>query len=372
MQKAIGLILGLFLFLTACEDSSRVKPSSETPPPSESETAQESADKMVVTPLSVADSDQIQFVDWISNEEVIYIEHKNQESTIFKYHLSFGEKTPLFVTAGFVQLVEVSPERDQLLIQYSSNENEAALTILHVNGKVTSTVTIPSVEINTNWNQINQSKILVTAFSEDWSYKSYIWDTGNSQLESIELNHPFAGWGSESTLHYIDWDENQPSLLAPLRQIDFSGEITTLAEDVYFSKSFGKWFFTLSPSQQSDDKATYHFYRSDGKDLDQIEVFHLNSYSEWLIPYYDVASEKNELFFFEPVEGGAADLYNKGFLLSSYHVDSGDRQTLMEGLENLPIECSPNGSYCMYGYQLENILLVEEQKIVPLVKEEEN
>ncbi|WP_243297227.1 YqgU-like beta propeller domain-containing protein [Bacillus litorisediminis] len=369
MHKLIGLIAALFLFLTACEDSNSVKPISEVPPTT-NDTAQNSVDKLVVTPLTVQNRDQIQFVDWFSNEDVIYIEHKNQESTIFKYHLPSGEKTPLFVTPGFVQLAEVSPERDQLLIQYSSKENEATLAVLDEQGKVNATVTIPSVEVYTNWNRTNQAKLLVTAFSEDWSYQSYIWDTEAMQLETVELNHPFAEWGGSSTFHYIEWDESQPSLLAPLKQIDSSGKISTLAEDVYYAKSFGEWFFTLSPSELSEDKGTYQFYSSNGNQLGQMDVFHLNSYSEWLIPFYDDINKQNEFFFFQPVEGGQADLYNKGFILTSYQLNTGESKILMEGLENLPIECSPNGSYCMYGYQLENILLISEQKMVPLIKEE--
>ena len=369
MRKIVGFVIGLCLFLTACEDSNSVKPSSE-PGSDLNNESYDSADKMAVTPLLVPNRDQIQFVDWISNEEVIYIDHKNKESTILKYHLSVGEKTPLFVTPGFVQHAEVSPDRDQLLIQYSSKENEATLTILDLSGKVTATITIPSVEIYINWNQLNQSKILVTAFSKDWSYQSYIWNTGTQQLEQIKLKQPFAEWGDVNSFHYLDWKDNQPSLLAPLKQDDLSGEITTLSEEVYYAKSFGEWYFTLSPSKISENKGTYQFYRPNGNALSEIEVFHLNSYSEWLVPFYDNPDDKNEFFFFQPIEGGTADLYNQGFLLTSYQIETGESKILMEGLENLPIECSPNGSYCMYGYQLENILLINEQKIVPLLKEE--
>jgi hypothetical protein len=39
----------------------------------------------------------------------------------------------------------------------------------------------------------------------------------------------------------------------------------------------------------------------------------------------------------------------------------------MEGMENEPLDCAPEGTYCLYGYQLEKLIDLQEKQILDLV-----
>lgn len=374
MKKVVGIMFILLLLLSACEDSNNQdldqNPSNINP--IEEGGDGDSNDLMVVHPVRVEQGVVLQFVDWITNEKVIMIQHQNEESTIYVYDIFTGEKNPLFVTKGYFQLVEVNSKRDQILIETSSKENEANLIVLDLNSRVMAKTTIPSSEIFLDWNKVNPSQILITGFKEDWTYQSYIWDIESSSVKPIETEQPFIEWIGEDHLQYLDWQEEQPSLLASLKAIDYSTneEVATIP-DLHYTDSYGYWFFTLSPSNHSESKVNYSLYDSNYNPIGSFDVFRLDRYSQWLIPYYDYVEDRNEFYYLQPLEGGEADLYEKGFVLTSYNIEQGKSEVLLDGLENLPLECSPDGSYCLYGHQLEKVIILDQKEIIPLVKENE-
>lgn len=371
----IGILITFLFLLTACEDSESALPDSiEYPPPSESDQSQDSGDIIneptVVTPLIISNGEDVQFIDWISNEEVIYISSYNGESSINLYNLVSGENNPLFITQGFIQIVEVSPDKEQLLVQVSSMDHEATLHILALNGKQLSTINIPSSEIYLDWNEINPSQILVTSFSEDWSFQSYVWNIETSELTTLQMEQPFSEWIGENALQYLDWNVEQPELLAPLKRINLdSNEISVVTKDIYFTKSYGDWFLTLSPSSQNEYKGVYQFYNATSGQIGSFTAFHLNRFSEWVVPYHEFVEAGNRFYFFQPLEGGDIDFYEKDFVLSSYSLTDGETNIVMEGLENKPIQCSPNGSYCLYGYQLEQVISIQNGEVTSLISE---
>ena len=66
-------------------------------------------------------------------------------------------------------------------------------------------------------------------------------------------------------------------------------------------------------------------------------------------------------------EQGEADIYDSGFDLVRFHLDSGKEEVIFTGIVNEPLSCSPSGEMFMYGYQFEKVLNIETKEIIDLV-----
>jgi hypothetical protein len=114
----------------------------------------------------------------------------------------------------------------------------------------------------------------------------------------------------------------------------------------------------------------YQFIKENGEVLSQFQMSLLSRYSDWFIPFYDMIEEKDELITFQANEAGSFDTYSGTFSLKKWNVLKGSEDTLFEELPLEPVQCSPQGSYCLYGNQLEKVINMKKPAIIQLVKEE--
>jgi hypothetical protein len=59
--------------------------------------------------------------------------------------------------------------------------------------------------------------------------------------------------------------------------------------------------------------------------------------------------------------------YSEAFQFVSFNVSNGEIEVLLEEIENKPMKISPNGVYCLYGYQLEQLIVIPAKEMVDLV-----
>ena len=61
------------------------------------------------------------------------------------------------------------------------------------------------------------------------------------------------------------------------------------------------------------------------------------------------------------------DMYDEEFQLMKFDADANQVQEIMGGLKNEPLSCSPDGSYCLYGYNFEKLIDLNKKKIMKLI-----
>ncbi|WP_410888261.1 hypothetical protein [Neobacillus sp. 211] len=362
-------LIFLILILSACAQKEQLKQkvTAKSEKPKTPATALGNEWKL---PISIPEGEFYKFVGWLSGTQVLYITNLEQTSSVYQYNLLTGKSELIYKSEYPIVNVQISPSKKRMLIHTSPSSYEGIVTIIDIKGKEQLKKSFASYELAFEWNPYKESEILVTKFNEDWSFQVLLLDLNKSNITELTLPQPFIKWKGENEVAFINWDENNPSLFAPLidRSLENGMEKTLFSSVIDFSE-FRDLLVTVSVNEQDQSMANYSFFDKEMKKLFTFSIPQLTNYSDWLIPFYDYNEQKGQFFTFSPVTSGEADSYTEGFQLLSYNPKNGSSSLIMDGLENEPIHLSPSGDALLYGNQFEKIIDIKAKKIYELIKE---
>jgi hypothetical protein len=307
---------------------------------------------------------------WLSNTEILYISNKNESSSIlYSYSLITGQSTMLYKSGQPIITAEISPKKDKVMIHSSASE-EGVLTVIDLSGKELYSGKIESYELTFEWNPFNDDLLIVSAFTEEWDFNTYLLDLKENSLKELQLPEPFVRWISEDMLVYQQWDENEISLKAPLKSFSISGNHSkTLLEDVYQFDSLGKYLLTIEVAEgENPGLGLYTFTREGIHSAGSLTAPLLTSFSGWVVPFYDLMDDGKAFMYLRAKEQGEADLYEGGFDLMKYQFGEDKEEMVFSELANEPLSCSPSGEMCLYGFQLERVMNIDTKEIIELVQ----
>lgn len=323
-----------------------------------------------IRPLSVSEGEFEVVIGWLNDETIVYLSTLEQRSILTTYNIFSGTTVTLYESESPIASVDISPSKEKLLIHTSPSNNKAILTIIDLEGTELISKSIVSSEIMCEWNSYNEDQVLISQFNEEWEFQVSIFNIKENKLSKLSLNEPFANWLNKDELIYLDWDEFEPSLFAPVVKQGSSeqkGEQLDFA-NVFKLFSFNDILLTISVVDSNQDKAVYTFYSNQLKALQEFTIPQLTSFSDWLIPYHDFNHKKKQFITLSPVTSGEADIYQDGFQLVKFNLDDGKKSVLLEDIDNCPISISPDGKYCLFGNQLESIINLDLKTINELVE----
>ncbi|CAG9619295.1 YqgU-like beta propeller domain-containing protein [Sutcliffiella rhizosphaerae] len=306
--------------------------------------------------------------EWLNDETVLYITSNESGSKIETFHFLTGESNLFYESDEQVMSVTANYNNSLFLVRTSSDYSKGRLTVLNREAQVQGSWEFDeSYDLVFSWNPFTGSEIIVTSFKEDWTYTSFMLDVNSGNMVKKDLEDPFPQWLSQDKLVYLDWNDETPNLTAPLYSLDrIEYKQTKLLDDVVMFRSSPDFLVTLGDIDEQH-KGMYTFYR-----LPHMERLHfqpvpvLTLYSNYFIPYNDVV---NPFFYtFLPHNGGSIEGYTENFQLVAIDMEEGEKKVLKENLENKPIRISPNGLYCLYGYQLEQLIILPTSETVDLVE----
>lgn len=307
---------------------------------------------------------------WLSNTEILYISNKNESSSIlYSYSLITGQSTMLYKSGQPIITAEISPKKDKVMIHSSASE-EGVLTVIDLSGKELYSGKIESYELTFEWNPFNDDLLIVSAFTEEWDFNTYLLNLKENSLKELQLPEPFVRWISEDMLIYQQWDENEISLKAPLKSFSISGNHSkTLFEDVYQFDSLGKYLLTIEVAEgENPGLGLYTFTREGIHSAGSLTAPLLTSFSGWVVPFYDLMDDGKAFMYLRAKEQGEADLYEGGFDLMKYQFGEDKEEMVFSELANEPLSCSPSGEMCLYGFQLERVMNIDTKEIIELVQ----
>jgi len=328
--------------------------------------------KKDVVPLSLAEGEFGSIVGWLNNNTIVYFTNSGQSSTVFSYELFTGKSTVIYESEHSIISIYLSDSKERILVHTAPTSFEGKMTIIDQKGTILATESIVSSEITFAWNPFNEDLVLITSFTEDWNFQVSLFDSNKQQLQELSVSQPFANWLSKDELIYLNWDVDTISLFAPLMKqgiFETKGELLQQDDQRIFQLySFNKLMATISVSEDKE-KAIYSFFTNKLEPIETITIPHLTKFSDWLVPFHDVNFKQMLFYTLRPLISGEADSYNKGFDLVAYQLGEGKEHVIMKGLENKPVSCSPNGEYCLFGFQFEDIIDLQAKKMIELVKE---
>ncbi|WP_053364096.1 hypothetical protein [Bacillus sp. FJAT-27251] len=366
---AFVFLAGISLAGCVKDDSARLHGKASHVPNNKDEPAPGLSGKAPVLPVDV-EGDFFKAIGWLDDRTILYITNVSEGSNLYRYDIFDGKSTLLYESPHIAVTAEISPGKKQVLIHSAPSSHEAELAFINPDGEELFKTRLPSFELAFEWNGEAEEKVLVSAFKEDWSYQVYILDIGNENISEVDLDPPFAIWPAEEEIYYLDWDNTGPALHAPLKKRILGTQTEhTILGGVHHLEGSGNLVLAVQTSETDSGMAAYHFIDSRSGERNSFEVMQLSAFSGWLVPFYDFDTAKSFVYF-RPLYSGEADLYGAGFTLSSYSLEEGTEKTLMEGMENEPINCAPDGKYCLYGFQLEKLINLEDKQIIDLIDNE--
>lgn len=320
-------------------------------------------------PITVPQGEFFKIGGWLSNSQLIYITNLNQTSTVYKYNLATGKSDFLYKSEQLIATIKISPSRKYLLIQSSPSTYQANVTIINLKGTEIFKKSFPSYELATEWNAFDETKLLVSIFNQDWTYKMILIDLNNESEAEVPLPQPFIKWIGKEKIAYLNWNKNSPELFSPVieKNLRDEKEKTIIPSAIHFS-TFRNFFFAITVNEHDSLKATYSFYDMDQKSIYTFSIPQLTNYSDWLVPFYDYSESKKQFFTFRPLASGEADSYSKGFDLVVYDLQNRNEKLIFTGMKNEPISLSPSGEACLYGNNLEKMIDLKSKKVYQLIK----
>jgi hypothetical protein len=303
--------------------------------------------------------------DWFDNTSVLYIVNGNNGSKIYRYHLYTGVRELFFETTHQIITLEANQNRSYFVVHTSISGYEANLIILDHQGNEVVNWAVESVELQYVWNPFDENQLFITSFQDDWSFQNYVVDMKQKQVEKAEVNQPFIQWIDSSKVAYLQW-ENELSLNAPLYQYNIVEKTEEkVLENTLAFHTYKELLITISSVETN---SLYQFF--DTKNLQLKQSFQLpmiNTFSDrWWIPHYDYNTASDSFFYFQPimVENELASLQ-----LIKYSVKTGEETVVLNETSDRPINLSPDGTLCLIGFQLEELIDMKKNEIKPLIKQ---
>ncbi|MGR3765013.1 YqgU-like beta propeller domain-containing protein [Rossellomorea sp. NS-SX7] len=358
------IIVFSLIFMASCQAQV-----TETPPPGENSQEKQASKK--IKENSIHSEKFIENVDWLSDDEVLTVTEEEGEAAFYVTNVFDGGSEKIYQSPSSYVHSVVSPDKDKILIHSAPATYSAMITIIDLNGKVYYQDEVPSYELSYEWNEFNTDKLLITSFAEDWSFEVFELDLRTSQLQMVDVEQPFLKWDSDVSILYQDWNSEEISVSAPLVSKNIlDGKKETIDSSSIHFERFPEYLLSVHESEGGDGEFNYQFISENGEIVSQFHMKLLSRYSDWFIPFYDMIEDKNELITFQANESGSFDTYSGTFALKKWDVMKGSEVTLIDDLPVEPIQCSPKGSYCLYGNQLEKVINLKDSAIIALVKKE--
>jgi hypothetical protein len=367
-EHMLFFILLCTLLLASCSGNAPENDKHDKPKIEEQVAEQPVVKEKELLPLTMKENAFIKVIDWIDSERVLIISKGEDENQLLQYNVFTGEQKVVYKDPEYIVDVQLDPDRNRILIHTAPLTYSAAVTIIDMNGEVLFQEDIDSYETALEWNDYNTDLLLITSFAEDWSFKTLLADIANDTVSEVSSPQPFIKWHQENSFLYQDWPEESIDLSAPLySQNIYSKERVLVEEGTIHFDSVNPYILSISSKGGTEGTGVYEFITEEGTISSTFSQPLLSSYSNWLIPYYDKIDSEAVLISLTAEKSVPADTYKDKFTLERWNIETGDREEILTGIENEPLQCSPDGAYCLTGYELKTAVDMRKKEAKDLI-----
>ncbi|MGD6832283.1 hypothetical protein ACQCT5_08970 [Sutcliffiella halmapala] len=373
MKKGMVYLSVICSLLIGCQPSQKPKEVVDSPPISEGVVKENPVPyeideiKQIETPFESFSA----VVEWLNDETVLYIMESSGKFEVHTFNVRSGESTLFYTSDSPIMTVEANSTNELFVIQTAPSFTEGHISVVDASGNLVTHWKFPdSQDLVYSWNPYTNKHIAVSSFHEDWTFEGYLLDISTKEMKKKNFTNPFVQWLGESKVGYINWNQDEPSLTAPLLSYDvLTDQTEQLMENVIMFTSLSDLVMTMTTNMENELLAQYNFLNTiTYKNVHQFQAPLLSMYSNYVTPFYEYVSSANQFYTFIPSSGGTVEGLTDSFQFISFHVEEGEKEVLLEKLENKPIKFSPNGLFCLYGYQLEQLIFIPEKEMIDLVK----
>ncbi|MCZ2260073.1 hypothetical protein [Sporosarcina sp. G11-34] len=300
-----------------------------------------------------ADQSTFHFVgDWLSDSKIVFVEKDLGLYLVKTFDVETGEVELLYEDPFIITDVLIHPSKEYILLHTSDNPNSAVIKVLSIDGVIHNEISIESSELAIEWNNLDPSLILFTAFDSDWTFDTFLYNGKDELFTLVEIDGPFPKWyGTKKIITgYFDEHELDSGTLVVYNTETGSSELTDIANVVYFD-TYEESILVVRIDDENN--AIYTIMDLDGLIASEWKMPAVSNYSEWV--FQKVTWDgPNRIFLPAPEESGELD-----DLTSPYHLTSivdGQQEVLVKDITPSVLRCSPDGEKCLTGYASEKLI----------------
>ena len=304
------------------------------------------------------DKDKFHFiVDWLTDTKIAFVEKDEKNYYLKSFDINSGEIETLFTEEFVIVDVIIHPSKNTYLLHTSNDSSSATIKIVSLDGVVIDEITIASSELAIEWNDMDPTLLLLTAFQKDWSYDLFLYNGNEEDLSLLSLEDPFPKWLGKKKIVTATSPE-QPLDTGDLFLYDFTldtHENLNLDDVVHFDTKEDNLLYV----QVNEEELDYKIINEDTAML-----------SEWSIP--DTGNDFGRTFpesswvsnttVIMPSSSGDDLLADSEERFKFMRVLNGRQHLLLDHLDADLLRCSPSGEKCIVGYKGDKIVDVIKQK----------
>jgi hypothetical protein len=361
MKRGITSILILLIIISGCQPTT----TEISTPPKESLTKEE---KLVeFKTLSIQSENLERVIGWLSNEEILYATRQGLDFSLLSYDIVTGESKEITKISDPIIEVKIHPDLTRLAVVTSRNSLSATIHIFSVLGEDIDELIIESSEMYWDWNSLNNEQLFFSAFYEDWTFDSFVYSSDKRELNRIETTDPFGKWGHDSTIQTILWPQNDALSGGAIRELNIETNSfeDSLDSNIIYVESFRE--ITLTVRISEDQKLFLYSLTNirDGKSA-TYEMPAISNYSQWFVPKVEWLAD-GSMMTYQAAESGLMDTIPTDYEIVHLTPKATDNQAVWKGPYE-PFTCSPLGTHCLKGVQLEEMFVVESGRVEPWIE----
>ena len=186
------------LLLTGCTEKSNDL--SEKPVDIEQDTPQESIiEKKYET--FIADPATFHFTaDWLTDSKILFVEKDAGIYQVKSFDFDTGKTETLHEESSIIIELLIHPSKKFLLLHTSDNPTSAKVKILTTDGILQNEIEVASTELAIEWNDLDPSLVLLTAFHQDWTYDLFLFNGQEADFGLLEIEDPFPKWYGDNRI----------------------------------------------------------------------------------------------------------------------------------------------------------------------------
>ena len=305
-------------------------------------------------------------VDWLTETKVVFVEKDTGKYLLRTFDITTGEIETLYEETMIIVDALIHPSKNTYLLHTSDDSSSATIKIISLEGVILDEISIASSELTIEWNDIDPTLLLLTAFQKDWSYDVFLYSGNEVDISLLPLKDPFPKWLGKQKVITLNVPEHP---LDSRELLLYDPELGTQErldlEDVVHFDTYGD---NLLAVQINEKNADYKIIDLDGTVLSKWSMAAASNYSEWVFPELSWGADTT-IIMTSTSKGGQLD--DLGEPVHLVRVTNGRQDVLLENISTGILRCSPSGEKCLAGSKAEKIIDIHKQEEIIWISESE-
>ncbi|MFD1926566.1 hypothetical protein ACFSFY_00565 [Sporosarcina siberiensis] len=302
-------------------------------------------------------SDQGKFhfiADWLTDTSILFVEKDQNKYFLKIFDFETGDIAILFEDTSVIADVKIHPSKELILLHTSNNPTSATIKILGLDGILKDEITVESSELSIEWNDLDPSLILLTAFHQDWTYDVFLYDgkSLDNGFGLIDIGNPFPKWAGKGSILTNSLDEH-PLDGGSLNIYDLATDkwIASELTDIVYVDTYEESILVVRI--EDNETAHYSITNLDGTVTADWQMPAVSNYSEWIIPEINWVTGNTVILATHDL-GGQLDVLDEPYRLT--RVSDGQQKLLEGNVTPSLLRCSASGERCLTGYSAEILI----------------